>query len=671
MIQFRHKRLSLPTKLSLAMTSLVIVAVAGVTWLSLHRQQQTFRLELKQQAELLLNTLAVTTSDPLYNLDADFLEEIMQQLGRNNILVAGRVYEKEGRVVADAYSNSVLTYGIKPDPLGQRLIQSHKPIFLWEADQLIAGRAVVVGHQLLGAVSVGLPTAPLYKKMEEVRNQGIVVALIAAGAGTSLALLISRSITEPLQQMTVATQRLAAGDLTQKIEINSQDELQVLADSFNSMTEQLRDLIHSKELLIKSLELRAEDLRQSEAKNQALLDAMPDLMFRFNRDGLFLDFKAPRGDHLLRSLGKFMNRTVYDLLPDYIAQTYIHYVTTALETQNIQIFEYEWFVQGKRRHFEARIVVSGKEEVLAIVRDITESKLAQIKLQQAMEVAEAANHAKSEFLARMSHELRTPLNAIIGYSDLLQEDAKDLEYFDLVPDLQQIKTSGMHLLAIIQDILDISKLESGEMTVHLETFDLSTLINEIQSTIQPLILQNNNTLIIKAYNHLGKMVSDRTKVKQILLNLLSNATKFTEAGIITLSISNSSDQQISSQHQPSLLPSSVNPALSFKGEDWITFSVSDTGIGMTPEQIEKVFKPFIQADNSTTRKYGGTGLGLSITQRFCELMGGNIIASSEINIGSTFTFCLPRVLEEISPKQETEDRKQDIKNRTSREVHNS
>ncbi|MBD2484809.1 HAMP domain-containing protein [Planktothrix sp. FACHB-1365] len=663
MLPFRHKRLSLATKLSLAMTSLVIVAVAGVTWLSLHRQQQTFRQELEQQAELLLNTLAVTTSDPLYTLDADFLEEIMQQLGRNQVLVAGRVYEKDGRVVADAYSNSVLTYGIKPDPLGQQLIQSDQPIFLWEADQLLAGRAVVVGRQRLGAVSVGLPTAPLYKKMAEVRTQGIIVALIAAGAGTSLALLISRSITEPLQQMTIATQQLAAGDLSRKIEINSQDELKVLADSFNSMTDQLRDLIQSKEQLIKSLELRAEDLRHSEAKNRALLNAIPDLMFRFNRDGLFLDFKAPRGDHFLRSLGKFMNRTVYDLLPDYIAQTYVHYVTTALETHNIQIFEYEWFVQGKRRHFEARIVVSGQEEVLAIVRDITESKLAQIELQQAMEAAEAANQTKNEFLARMSHELRTPLNAIIGYSDLLQEDAKDLGYLDLVPDLEQIKASGMHLLTIIQDILDISKLESGEMTLYLESFDISTLINEVQSTIQPLIQTNNNTLIIKGANYLGKMVADRTKVKQILFNLLSNATKFTEAGIITLTISHSSIRQISSQHQPNLHSSSVNQSFSSKANDWITFSVADTGIGMTPEQINKIFDPFIQADNSTTRKYGGTGLGLSITKQLCELMGGNITVSSEINVGSTFTFFLPRIIEEITSKPEAKDKLKHTSNR--------
>ena len=157
------------------------------------------------------------------------------------------------------------------------------------------------------------------------------------------------------------------------------------------------------------------------------------------------------------------------------------------------------------------------------------------------------------------------------------------------------------------------------------------------------------------------MVCDRTKVKQILLNLLSNACKFTEAGMITLTISNSSIRYISSQPQPHLLSNSVHQAVAIKGEDWITFSVADTGIGMTSEQLEKVFQPFMQADNSTTRKYGGTGLGLSITQRFCELMGGYITVSSEINVGSTFSFCLPRVLEEVPHQQQIQEQKQETR----------
>ncbi|MCA1992999.1 MAG: HAMP domain-containing protein, partial [Coleofasciculus sp. S288] len=287
---------SLASKLTLAMTTLVIMTVASVTWLSLHREQQTFRRELEQQAEILLDGVAVTTADALYILDADFLEEIMEQLGADRILVAGRVYGKEGRVIADAFGSDVLVYSTKSDPFGQELVQSDKTVFKWQSDQLLAGKAVKVGNQRLGAVSVGLPTAPLKAKMNAVRNQGIGVALAAAAAGTLVALLLSRSITEPLEQMTTATQRLAAGDLTQKITVRSDDELAVLADSFNRMTSQLRNLVTS-------LEHQAEELRQSEGKNRALLNAIPDLMFRFSRDGTFVDFKAARGDNILEWAG--------------------------------------------------------------------------------------------------------------------------------------------------------------------------------------------------------------------------------------------------------------------------------------------------------------------------------------------------------------------------------
>ncbi|NET05534.1 MAG: HAMP domain-containing protein [Symploca sp. SIO2B6] len=238
------------------MTGLVIFAVASVTILSLRREQQTFRQELEHQAEILLDTLAITASDPLYFLNIDFLEELMAGLSEDDVLVSGRIYEKEGRLVADAYGMNLLAYATKPDPFGQQLVQSTETVFQWQNKQLLAGKAVRVGRQSLGAVSVGLSTAPLQQKTATMRNQGILVALVAAIVGALLALLLNRSITRPLKQMTKATQRFAQGDLTQKLKISSDDEFAVLANAFNRMTTQLQTLIDN-------LEQRAEALHQS------------------------------------------------------------------------------------------------------------------------------------------------------------------------------------------------------------------------------------------------------------------------------------------------------------------------------------------------------------------------------------------------------------------------
>jgi signal transduction histidine kinase/CheY-like chemotaxis protein len=240
------------------------------------------------------------------------------------------------------------------------------------------------------------------------------------------------------------------------------------------------------------------------------------------------------------------------------------------------------------------------------------------ELAVARDQALEANRAKSAFLANMSHELRTPLNAIIGYSEMLQEEAEDLGQDSLLADLQKIHSAAKHLLQLINDILDLSKIEAGKMDLYLETFEVTPLIQEVVTTIQPLVDKRSNNLVIHCGDDLGVMYSDMTKVRQALFNLLSNASKFTEQGTITLAVERVKED----------------------GE-WFLFRVSDTGIGMTPEQVGKLFKEFTQADTSTTRKYGGTGLGLAITRRFCQMMGGDVSVESEPGRGTTFTIRLP------------------------------
>ena len=271
----------------------------------------------------------------------------------------------------------------------------------------------------------------------------------------------------------------------------------------------------------------------------------------------------------------------------------------------------------------------GHAELLVLaMEDVTERRRVEGEIAKAKEAAENANRTKSLFLANMSHELRTPLNAILGFSEMLQEEAVDRDLQDFNADLQKISTAGRHLLGLINDILDLSKIEAGKMELHLEAFDVAALIGEVASTIERQASKNGNTLEITCAPDIGVMWADLSKVRQGLFNLVSNAAKFTHDGKISV----------------------VAERQFVDGSEWIVFRVSDTGIGLSPEQIVRLFQPFTQADASTTRKFGGTGLGLALTRRFCQMMNGDVTVQSVPGEGSVFTLVVPATVQELLPE---------------------
>jgi signal transduction histidine kinase/CheY-like chemotaxis protein len=402
-----------------------------------------------------------------------------------------------------------------------------------------------------------------------------------------------------------------------QLRAGSHDELLVLA--MEDVTERRRA-----EADLEAIETYAQDIVETVREPLLILD--PSLRVRSANRAFYQTFEV--------GAGETEGRLIYELgngqwdIPDL--RILLEDIIPTRSVFNDFELEHTFPQIGRRvMLLNARQLRAGShgELLMLALEDVTERRRAEEEVAEAREAAEAANRSKSQFLANMSHELRTPLNAILGYSEMLQEEASEQELETFAADLERINSSGKHLLALINDILDLSKIEAGKMELFVERFDLAELIDEVASTVQPMVYKNANTLKVVRAAGLGEMRADQMKVRQTLYNLLSNAVKFTQGGTITLD----ADRQL------------------MDGGEWIVFRVADTGIGLSDEQLSKLFLDFSQADASTTRRFGGTGLGLALTRRFCQMMGGDVSVQSVLGEGSVFTIKLPALMRESTP----------------------
>ena len=382
--------------------------------------------------------------------------------------------------------------------------------------------------------------------------------------------------------------------------------------------------------------------QQVEKITSFLAESIEDPFIEVNSQWVITQANTQAADDLDTSVDALIGGLIWHVFPPELGKDQQHHYHDAYNQKSVITFEARF--ASKSRWFEFRLTPS-TDGLSVFWQDISSQKKAEFQLALSLEAndealkkaheaqkkaeteqlkAEKANQAKSQFLANMSHELRTPLNAIIGYSEMLEEDAEDLGQEEFIPELQKIQGASKHLLGLINDVLDLSKVEAGHMEIYLETFAIKPLVQDVLSTMQPVIEKNNNILKVNYADTLNTMHADQVKVRQSLFNLLSNASKFTQNGTVTLTVN-----------------------LTGPNDDrWVEFCIQDTGIGMLPEQLQKVFNAFSQADSSTTRRYGGTGLGLTITKQFVQMMTGTVDVQSEVGKGTTFTIRIPQTVNE-------------------------
>ena len=488
-----------------------------------------------------------------------------------------------------------------------------------------AGLPSLVGYARSGLtdwlVAVNIPAAvvaaPLRSSLLVLLGLGCVLAVLA----TAFALLVGGRVNKAILRLRNAAASIAAGQPIAAID-SAVTEVNQVGQAMRSAAEQLQDQARKRDAAEASV-------RDSEAHLAGIFAQTGAGFAEATLDGRFVSVNGHFCELVGRTRNDLLGLRLSDIVhPDELDAQAASASRVAASREPVT--EERRFVHTNGRVVWAASTISlidtgGRRQTLLFVAiDISEQKRVEQELAEAKEKAESANRAKSAFLANMSHELRTPLSAVIGYTEMLEEEVGDIGETAMLGDLGKIKSNARHLLSLINDVLDLSKIEANKMDTYVEEIDVGSFVQDAAATVDSLIRRKSNTLDLQAGPHLGTVRTDVVKLRQCLFNLLSNAAKFTEAGRITLSVRRDAE------------PSG----------DWLSFAVRDTGIGMTPEQLARLFERFSQADETTTRKFGGTGLGLALSRAFARLLGGDIAVESAPGAGTCFTLRIPAVLSE-------------------------
>jgi PAS domain S-box-containing protein len=588
-----------------------------------YRQRAQLIEELQQIAEIQSKSAAIAT----WELDTDSLMATAREIGRLAHIQGFRIQDEIGTILAESGNPD-----LPVDSPG--LLVTRKLVFKIGDTEKLLGTLTVTGNS-------DFIWQDLRAQVQSIFFSLLVLLLALVGA-TLLAnrLVIGR----PIRLLHQSITRARTEGVSQKVEWQGNDELAQVVSAYNDLLDAQKvseaEIKQYQDSLEQQVNERTEELRKvvQAVEQSPLCVVITDATG--NIEHVNSTFTKVTGYESHEVIGKNSRvlksgetpSDLYESLWETILSGKVWQSEIRNRKKNGKLYWASISIapvtndEGAVTHFVAMI-----DDITRAKKAEDEKQAAAVEIKAAKDQAEQANRAKSEFLANMSHELRTPMNAILGYSEMLMEDAEDAGQEDFIPDLKKINQAGTHLLALINDVLDLAKIESGKMEAFCEEINLDSLIDEVAATAHPLLEKNDNKLSIERGMNLGNAFQDLTRLRQVLFNLMSNAAKFTHEGTVALHVNR----------------------ITREGRDWLTLAVSDNGIGIAADKLDHVFDEFTQADNSTTRDYGGTGLGLAISRRICKLLGGDLNVRSKLGEGSTLLRQLPADLTDSKLSQQT------------------